>query len=400
MRNLRIPLLVIIGSIFTMTTGATTSSSLVNNHGNQQEVTTSSVIIDEKAIELLNENQYFEILTYWGEEGEYEGIKQLIHLFKENNPQINVVHSATGGGGPGNVNDVLQSRILKGKYPDVFVLTSKIGMFSEYYKPLETYRELEHINELFPEQVIANFMEDDSLYGVPLNVHRQNIIWYNKNILDKLEISPPQTLDELVEVLSRLSTTEIEPFLIDPTSSLLHMIKLSVLGKYQASSYKEFETKSDYAEEYSKIIQYNEEILKYAYKETSFNTWQDASRHFAKGNTAFYMAGDWSKGYLVDTIGMQLIEDFGWIIFPGTNELFVGKIDAFGASITNNDYEVTVKWLELIASEEGQMQFNMKKGSIPARTDIDMSQFDAYSQQAMKDFKKSIESNQLMIRKP
>lgn len=402
MRNLRIPLLVIIGSIFTLTTGTTTSSSLENDYGNQQELSPSAVIIDEKSIELLNANQYFEILTYWGEEGEYEGIKQLIHLFKENNPQINVVHSATGGGGPGNVNDVLQSRILEGKYPDVFVLTSKIGLFSKYYKPLETYSQLEHIKELFPDQVTANFMEDDSLYGVPLNVHRQNIIWYNRNILDNFDVNPPQSLDELIEVLSRLSKTEIEPFLIDPTSNLLKMIKLSVLGKefFQSTSKESDFNGNDTEEEHTKINQYNEDILGFVNKDTNVTTWQDASRHFAEGNTAFYMSGDWSKSYLVDNLGMQLNEDFGWIVFPGTNDVFVGKIDAFGASITNNDWEVTVSWMELLASEEGQIQFNIKKGSIPARTDIDMSQFDAYSQQSMIDFKKSIDSNQLIIRKP
>ena len=44
------------------------------------------------------------------------------------------------------------------------------------------------------------------------------------------------------------------------------------------------------------------------------------------------------------------------------------------------------EWLKLLGSKEGQEQFNIKKGSICARTDCDPKLFDAIGQRTIKDF--------------
>lgn len=50
-----------------------------------------------------------------------------------------------------------------------------------------------------------------------------------------------------------------------------------------------------------------------------------------------------------------------------------------------------------MGSKEAQITFNKIKGSIPARTDVDMSSFNVYSQSAMKDFKKAGDNGGLAL---
>src|SRR5204862_779071 len=50
------------------------------------------------------------------------------------------------------------------------------------------------------------------------------------------------------------------------------------------------------------------------------------------------------------------------------------------------DTDNTNRFLALLASKVGQVTFNLRKGSIPARTDVDTSQFDVYMKSANADF--------------
>ena len=44
-------------------------------------------------------------------------------------------------------------------------------------------------------------------------------------------------------------------------------------------------------------------------------------------------------------------------------------------------------WLNLVGGAEGQLAFNLKKGSIPPRTDVPSSSFGEYQQKTMTSFK-------------
>jgi glucose/mannose transport system substrate-binding protein len=65
----------------------------------------------------------------------------------------------------------------------------------------------------------------------------------------------------------------------------------------------------------------------------------------------------------------------------------VTVIDTFGLPKGAPHRANAVAWLETVASEKGQEDFNPKKGSIPARTDVPTSVFDPIAQSFMQDFK-------------
>jgi glucose/mannose transport system substrate-binding protein len=51
------------------------------------------------------------------------------------------------------------------------------------------------------------------------------------------------------------------------------------------------------------------------------------------------------------------------------------------------DADNVKNFLKVLGSKTGQVTFNLRKGSIPAHTDVDTSQFDVYMKDAAADFK-------------
>ena len=123
------------------------------------------------------------------------------------------------------------------------------------------------------------------------------------------------------------------------------------------------------------------------YVNTDFaaRTWDGAAGQVLKGTSAMTIMGDWAKGYF-QANDPRWADDFGWEPSPGTTGIFKVITDTFGMPKGAKDPENTQRFLDLSASKTGQVTFNLRKGSIPARTDVDTSKFDVYMKDASKDF--------------
>ena len=100
---------------------------------------------------------------------------------------------------------------------------------------------------------------------------------------------------------------------------------------------------------------------------------------------AFSSMGDWADGEFLKA-NMKEKEDFGWVCHPGTDGSFIIVADGFTLAKGAPHKEAALAWLKSIGSKEAQEAFNSIKGSIPARTDVDRSKFDAYQQWSMDSF--------------
>ena len=60
--------------------------------------------------------------------------------------------------------------------------------------------------------------------------------------------------------------------------------------------------------------------------------------------------------------------------------------DSFLYPSDNPSPDATEQFMAFVGSEAAQVAFNQYKGSIPTRTDVDMSQFGPYLQETQEDF--------------
>ena len=112
--------------------------------------------------------------------------------------------------------------------------------------------------------------------------------------------------------------------------------------------------------------------------------WNLATAMVMNGEAAFQIMGDWAKGEFL-AAGKQPGKDFLCASTPG--EGFLYNVDSFAMFDVAGDDKTAGQLLlaELIVGKNFQKVFNLNKGSIPARTDVALDEFDSCAHTSAKD---------------
>lgn len=339
-----------------------------------------------------------EIFSWWTGAGEEAGLQGLIQLFSGKYPNIEVINAAVAGGAGTNAKAVLASRMQGGDPPDAFqvhggaelntgwVAADKVIELNDLY-------EAEGWNNKFPKELIELVSQDGKAYSVPVNIHRGNVFFFNKQIFDDNALKAPTTFDEFFAVADALKGKGITPLALgdkEPWTATMLWENI-LLGELGSDDYKKLwsgEVKFDDARVKSSLELFKK-MLTYINDDHAARNWQDASQLVAEGKAAMTNMGDWAKGYFTTDLKLTANVDFGWIETPNTGDSFMVITDTFAIPKGVKNEESAKEFLKVLGSVEGQDVFNPLKGSIPARIDADKTKYDAYGQETIEDFKVS-----------
>ena len=245
-----------------------------------------------------------------------------------------------------------------------------------------------------------------SWIAAPMNIHRINWIWGNKAAMEASGVSElPKTwadfnaaCDKAVAAgkicLAHLSadwtdatTFEVVVYGQDPDLFRKAFVEGDVDALRSDGMVKAFD-------------QMRLMVSKYMDPAIAGRDYDTASNMMANGDALFFIMGDWEIGVLKaaghnpgeDIVCAQAPTDWGK---PG----FILNSDSVVFFQQNNpDYVEGQKLLaHLILSPEFQTVFNISKGSIPARMDVDLSQgFNPCQQVAQADLKASVDAGTLV----
>src|SRR5690606_34814129 len=102
------------------------------------------------------------------------------------------------------------------------------------------------------------------------------------------------------------------------------------------------------------------------------------------GKAAYNVMGDWAVAQFASK---DVAEDaYSYFPVPGTDGVFDFLADSFTLPKGAKNPAGCKDWLMTVGSAEGQLAFNLAKGSIPARTDVAADEFPAYQKSAMDSF--------------
>ncbi|MHC1992929.1 ABC transporter substrate-binding protein [Bacillus safensis] len=339
-----------------------------------------------------------EIFSWWTGAGEEDGLKALIQLFEEKNKDIPIENAAVAGGAGTNAKAVLTSRMQGNDPPATFQVHGGAELNESWVaagkmEPLDDLYEKEGWKDKFPESLIDLVSKDGKIYSVPVNIHRGNVLWYNKKVFDDAGLEPPATFDEFFKTADALKKKGITPLALGDKEpwAATHLFESVLLGVLRADGYQKLWA-GDMKMDDPKVKEAADifgRMLEYVNDDHSSRNWQDASQLVAKGEAAMNVMGDWAKGYFVNDLDLKVNQDFGYTATPGTEGSFMVITDTFGLPKGVKQPENVKKFLSVLGSVEGQDAFNPLKGSIPARVDADVSKYDEYGKSAMKAFKES-----------
>jgi glucose/mannose transport system substrate-binding protein len=241
-----------------------------------------------------------------------------------------------------------------------------------------------------PKLLLDQITYKGDIYSVPANIHRSNVLWYNKKIFDANNLKAPKTLDEFFQVAETLKAKGIIPLSVGGKDKFEtpHLFENVLLSTFGVDDYpKIFAAGSKMMDDprMEKAIQTADKMLTYANADRASLNWSDAAQKVLDGTSAMTIMGDWAEGYFLSK-GAKPNVEFGYVPAPGTDGIFLWLSDSFGLPKGAPNRDSAMAWLRLIGSKEGQDSFNPKKGSIPARTDADKSLYDEYLKWSIDQF--------------
>jgi glucose/mannose transport system substrate-binding protein len=328
--------------------------------------------------------------SWWTAGGEAEGLNAMFKIYKEKYPDVEIVNATVAGGSGTNFKAVLKPRLIGGNPPDTFQLHAglEVETYSpeQYLEPVDDIYASEGLVSAFPPDLLTLLKYQDHYWGVPVNIHRSNVLWYNKAVFEANGLTPPTTFEEFQQVADKLKAAGIQPYVMGTKEGweAAHVFEDVLAGTLGAEAYRGLWTGTTpwTGPEVTKALENFKMMLSYANADHPALTWDGAGEYLIGGKGGMMVMGDWTDGWFTS----KGFTGYGWAPPPGTQGIFVALSDSFALPKQAPDMENARNWLKVCGSKEGQEAFNPKKGSICARTDCDPNLFNAYLQSAMKDW--------------
>ncbi len=340
------------------------------------------------------DSKELEIFSWWTAGGEAEGLSELYRLYSARHPEVKIINATVAGGGGMNAQAVLVTRMQGRNPPDSFQVHAGHELIDTWVvagkmEPISfIFEDLGYL-QAYPPGLLDIISWRGEIYSAPVNIHRSNMLWYNKPLFARHGLRAPGSIDELAAVCRKLSGAGITPLALGDNgiwaaTHLFESVALACLGSEGYRGLWDGSTPWDSPEARQAIARFIG-LLDYVNSDHAALSWDGAAQYVADGKAAMTIMGDWVEGYF-KAKGLVPGEQFGWAASPGTAGSFLMLSDSFGLPRGAKHRAEAINWVALCASREGQDAFNPKKGSIPARTDGDPRLYDAYLRSAMADF--------------
>src|SRR5687767_3955652 len=142
-----------------------------------------------------------EIFSWWTNPGEADGLAAMYDIYTQQNPGVEIINATVSGGAGTNAKTVLVTRMQGGQPPDSFQVHAGqelIGTWvvADKMEPITQLFKDEGWDKVMPQTLLEQITHEGEIYSVPVNIHRSNILWYNKKIFDDNGLTPPTTLDD------------------------------------------------------------------------------------------------------------------------------------------------------------------------------------------------------------
>lgn len=331
-----------------------------------------------------------EMFSWWTAGGEADGLNAMFALYRKMYPKVEIVNATVAGGAGTNAKAVLSTRLTGGDPPDSFQLHAGLEVEKyepeRYLQPLDALYTQEGLTTAFPKDLLALLRYKDHFWGVPVNIHRANVLWYNRKVLADAGLKPPATWDEFFKAADVLKAKRIVPLVIGTKEGweAAHTFETVLASTLGAKGYVDlWAGKVRWTDpKVAEALGIFKRLMGVANTDHAALTWSDAAQYLVDGKGAMHIMGDWTDGWFTS----KSYTGYGWAPVPGTQGTFVALSDSFAAARGAKHNDNLMAWLRLAGSKAGQEAFNPKKGSICARTDCDPKLFNAYLQSAMKDW--------------
>jgi len=231
---------------------------------------------------------------------------------------------------------------------------------------------------LRPKSQLEGCTVDGKVVCVPVNLHSGQWMWTNRKVFKDAGLEPPKNWNELIADAPALQAKGIIPLSVSegwPISTLTEDLTVAVAGvPTYVKVYKDRDLALAAGPEMAKVFQAIDAARKIVDPKTMVPQWNEAVGLVISGKAAANVMGDWAGGEF-QVAKMKAGEDYDCLPGLGLEPVLNTGGDVFYFP-KNKDPAVTKAQFEMasmMVSKEVQVAFNLKKGSLPMRDDVDLN---------------------------
>ena len=231
---------------------------------------------------------------------------------------------------------------------------------------------------IFPSSLLDSCTIDGRIYCAPVNIHSPEWLWLSNKVYEDIGIPVPTNWDEFVASAPAVEAAGKIPLALgnQPWQSNLAFgaMQIAVAG---LDNWKMVNIEKDMdvaaGDAYAAVFQAAADARELARKST-VQDWNQATNLVITDQAAGQIMGDWAQGEF-QVAGEVAGEDYTCLPGLGLNAYLSTGGDAFYfPKLSDPEQEAAQKRLAaLLVSPEVQVSFNLKKGSLPIRGDVDLS---------------------------
>ena len=321
-----------------------------------------------------------EVTHWWTSGGEAAAVAEFAKAFDATGNKW--IDGAIAGSG-GTARPIMISRITGG---DPMAATQfNHGRQAEELVQAGLMRDLTDIAEkegwkdiVRPSSLLDSCTLDGKIYCVPVNIHSQQWLWLSNTAFEKAGVPVPTNWDEYVAAAPALEKAGIIPLAMGQqpwqTSLAFQVLVVALAGSdaYNAI-YGDKDADLAAGPELAKVFEAADKARAMAAK-SNVQDWNQATNLVISGQAAGQIMGDWAQGEFA-VAGQVAGKDYSCLPGLGVNEVIQTGGDAFYFPVLKDAEKSAAQ--EVLASTmlapATQVAFNLKKGSLPVRGDVDIT---------------------------
>ncbi|MBB5534905.1 ABC transporter substrate-binding protein [Rhizobium giardinii] len=228
-----------------------------------------------------------------------------------------------------------------------------------------------------PSSLLDSCTIEGKIYCAPVNIHSWQWLWLSNAAFKQAGVEVPKNWDEFVAAAPALEKAGIIPLAVGgqpwQSAGAFDVLMVAIAGKDVFNKvFGEKDAEVAAGPDIAKVFKAADDARKMS-KGSNVQDWNQATNLVITGKAGGQIMGDWAQGEF-QVAGQKAGTDYTCLPGLGVNEIISTGGDAFYFPLLKD--EEKSKAQEVLASTlldpKTQVAFNLKKGSLPVRGDVDL----------------------------
>ncbi|MEE8568556.1 MAG: ABC transporter substrate-binding protein [Anaerolineales bacterium] len=361
----------------------------------QTEIVTTEVVVTEivetvSEVEVPVDKSVLIYNSYMSDPDPRVADADAVQIFQEDHPDYEIVHSTVAHE---DFKQAIRAYLTASTPPDVMTWfagnRARFFIDNDQIMDISDVWESEGWNESYPKGFQALSTVDGKQYFLPTSWYWW-AVYYRPSIFAELNLEPPETWEEFMEVNETLKENGITPLAIGTkyrwtAAAWFDYLNMRINGpQFHIDLMLCKESYDD--PRVAKVFEYWGELLENGYflEDAAAYSWSEALEPFIAGDAAMYLMGDFIRDSLPDEAEADLDFFRFPIIDPSVPIGEDAPTDGFFIAANSQHPEAAKEFLAYLGGVDYQTLFAEDLGRLPTNSGVDRTMFTAQQQKGME----------------